>query len=100
MKQITQRAGAGVHESCLVDTWVGQGRYLWVDLTAGPFQWGPVMGGTGLRDVHSLPSMQRLFGHLPNSTGSKSNLDEELERMADERFQVRLRTSSAPQPWG
>ena len=30
-------------------------RFAWVDLAAGPFAWGPVVGGEGVRTHSSLP---------------------------------------------
>jgi len=88
VKRIVQAEAAGVHESCLVDTWVGAGRYLWADLSAGPFQWGPLVGGSGLREAHSLPSVEDHFGHLPEGRqgAALADLDAELERLADLRF--------------
>lgn len=50
-------------EDCLVDCWVGSGRTLFLDLAAGPFSWGPVIGGEGVRTNHSLPSVDT-FGLL------------------------------------
>jgi len=55
------RASVGntyAYEDCLVDNWVGRGRSLFVDLSAGPFQWGPVVGGAGVRTNTSFPSIE------------------------------------------
>ena len=30
-------------------------RFAWVDLAAGPFTWGPAVGGEGVRSYSSLP---------------------------------------------
>lgn len=38
-------------ESCVVDTWVGVGRLAWIDLSGGPFAWGPVVGGDGVKPI-------------------------------------------------
>lgn len=95
VNNIIKNGGEGAHEECLVDTWVGQGRYLWADLTAGgddihdidTMTWGPAVGGVGVRMAHGLPSVDSLFGHLPE--GGKTdhtNLELSLESMADERF--------------
>jgi len=40
----------------------------------------------GLRESYSLPSVDKVFGHLPAGTGLMGNLDEVLQEMADERF--------------
>jgi hypothetical protein len=42
----------------------------------------------GVREAHSLPSVDELFGHLPHGTkANNADLDAELERLADLRFQ-------------
>ena len=35
------------HEDCLVDAYTTHERCLWIDLAAGPFEWGPVVTGEG-----------------------------------------------------
>ena len=50
-----------VQEECLVDSWVASGRLAFMDISAGPFQWGPVVGGEGVRTPASLPSIDRLM---------------------------------------
>eukprot|EP01104_Vermistella_antarctica_P018574 TRINITY_DN6935_c0_g1_i1.p1 TRINITY_DN6935_c0_g1~~TRINITY_DN6935_c0_g1_i1.p1 ORF type:complete len:987 (+),score=140.82 TRINITY_DN6935_c0_g1_i1:91-3051(+) len=56
----------GVHANCMSDTWVGHGRFAFVDLTAGPFQWGPIVGGEGVRTLESLPEVPVLSDkHTP-----------------------------------
>eukprot|EP00276_Gloeochaete_wittrockiana_P005699 CAMPEP_0184659246 /NCGR_PEP_ID=MMETSP0308-20130426/28998_1 /TAXON_ID=38269 /ORGANISM="Gloeochaete witrockiana, Strain SAG 46.84" /LENGTH=844 /DNA_ID=CAMNT_0027098935 /DNA_START=328 /DNA_END=2859 /DNA_ORIENTATION=- len=51
----------GVHtnpmltETCMVDNWISSGRFAFIDLTAGPYQWGPVVGGEGVRTPLSFP---------------------------------------------
>ncbi len=45
----------GIEEECLVDLWMSHQRFSFVDLTAGPFKWGPSISGEGTRTVHSLP---------------------------------------------
>ena len=46
------------HEDCLVDSWVGRGRSLFLDLSAGPFTWGPMVGGEGVKTPETYPSMR------------------------------------------
>ena len=36
---------------CLVDNWPTRARVAFIDLTAGPFQWGPLVGGEGVRSI-------------------------------------------------
>ena len=50
----------GQHGDCLVDNWAGRGRTSFIDLTAGPFQWGPLVGGEGVRSNRTLPRIPKL----------------------------------------
>lgn len=34
-------------EDCLVGNWIGSGRWMMLDLSAVPSDWGPVLGGDG-----------------------------------------------------
>ena len=47
-------------ENCLVDNWVASDRLAWIDLTAGPFTWGPVAGGAGVRTHSTLPAVSEM----------------------------------------
>ena len=49
-------------EDCLVSTWVGRGRWVLIDLTAGSFDWGPALGGDGVVHRGSLPRLDDYFG--------------------------------------
>lgn len=51
-------------ESCLLDTWVGNRRVGFIDLAAGPFEWGPVVGGEGLRTKASLPNVSMFVANV------------------------------------
>lgn len=44
-------------ETALTDLWLAEARWALVDLSAGPFSWGPSLGGTGLRAVSSVPRL-------------------------------------------
>jgi hypothetical protein len=37
-------------------------RWAFIDLTAGPFSWGPAVGGEGVRTERSLPNVQKTIG--------------------------------------
>uniref|UniRef100_A0A0E0GPU0 DUF7906 domain-containing protein n=1 Tax=Oryza nivara TaxID=4536 RepID=A0A0E0GPU0_ORYNI len=37
----------GLHSECLADMWIGRDRFAFIDLSAGPFAWGPAVGGDG-----------------------------------------------------
>jgi hypothetical protein len=49
-----------VHENCLVDMWIGHERFAFVDLSAGPFEWGPTIAGEGIRDRTTWPIVPTL----------------------------------------
>ena len=40
--------GVGV-PGCLAEAWVGRSRIAWLDVGAGPFSWGPTVGGRGVK---------------------------------------------------
>jgi len=65
-------------ENCLVENWVGAGRYAFVDLSAGPFTWGPLDGGQGLKTTRLFPDFEEQFStararYHPPSTSSSSS---------------------------
>lgn len=37
-------------------------RWAFIDLSAGPFSWGPVVGGDGVRTENSLPNVGKTIG--------------------------------------
>ncbi|KAJ1478175.1 hypothetical protein T484DRAFT_1818501, partial [Baffinella frigidus] len=47
-------------EDCLVDNWVGRGRFAFLDFSAGPFEWGPIVGGKGVRSYRTVPDIVSL----------------------------------------
>lgn len=57
-----------MHEDCLSDVWISHQRFAFIDLTAGPFAWGPTISGEGTRTIHTLPSVLRVsnssLGHV------------------------------------
>lgn len=44
-------SGSGSGSGCLTESWVGGERLAWVDLQAGPFEWGPAAGGEGYKSA-------------------------------------------------
>lgn len=50
--------GLPLNENCLVENWVGSGRYAFIDLSAGPFSWGPQAGGNGLKTTRLFPDFE------------------------------------------
>ncbi|CAK8533839.1 unnamed protein product [Lathyrus sativus] len=77
----------GLRAECLTDTWIGKdSRWAFIDLSAGPFSWGPAVGGEGVRTEASLPNVER-------TTGSASEISEEeaedlLQNAIHEKFAV------------
>lgn len=79
---------SGLHPECLTDAWIGEDRleflfsfsvdlkvvvlgldayklfirWAFIDLSAGPFSWGPVVGGEGVRTEYTLPNVTRTIG--------------------------------------
>lgn len=45
------------YTDCLVDNWIGHGRFAFIDLTAGQFQYGPTIAGDGVRSIYTLPQV-------------------------------------------
>ena len=37
-------------------------RWAFIDLSAGPFSWGPAVGGEGVRTELSLPNVEKTIG--------------------------------------
>ena len=76
---------------CVSDLYVGRERASWIDLGAGPFAWGPLVGGSGLRGATDLPDVDLRFNrglsdaekaaHRPTPD---ARLREELEAAAAE----------------
>jgi hypothetical protein len=52
----------GLHAECLTDMWIGRDRFAFIDLSAGPFAWGPAVGGDGVRTELSLPNVAKTIG--------------------------------------
>eukprot|EP00002_Diphylleia_rotans_P035024 TRINITY_DN7593_c0_g1_i3.p1 TRINITY_DN7593_c0_g1~~TRINITY_DN7593_c0_g1_i3.p1 ORF type:complete len:704 (-),score=133.81 TRINITY_DN7593_c0_g1_i3:988-3099(-) len=48
-----------IYEDCLVDMWTGTGRQMLIDLSAGPFEWGPTSKGKGIRTPDIIPRVEK-----------------------------------------
>jgi len=46
-----------MQEDCLTDNWVANGRFAFIDFSAGPFEWGPIVGGKGVRSFRTIPDI-------------------------------------------
>lgn len=42
-------------------------RWAFIDLSAGPFSWGPAVGGEGVRTEASLPNVEKTIGSASGS---------------------------------
>ncbi|KAJ8753112.1 hypothetical protein K2173_017657 [Erythroxylum novogranatense] len=71
---------------CLTDTWIGKDRWAFIDLTAGPFSWGPAVGGEGVRTEFSLPSVQKTIGAVAEI--SEDEAENRLQDAIQEKFAV------------
>lgn len=71
---------------CSVVSWVGSGRYMWVDLSAGPVAYGRTAQAEGVVNAHAIPSV----GRLARVFGGK----EEVARQLAVELAVFVKTSS------
>ncbi|OMO53221.1 hypothetical protein CCACVL1_28798 [Corchorus capsularis] len=76
----------GLHAECLTDTWIGKDRWAFIDLTAGPFSWGPAVGGEGVRTELSLPNVGKTIGAVEEI--SEDEAEDRLQDAIQEKFAV------------
>ncbi|XP_062163765.1 uncharacterized protein LOC133870619 isoform X1 [Alnus glutinosa] len=74
------------HVECLTDTWIGKDRWAFIDLSAGPFSWGPAVGGEGVRTELSLPNVAKTIGAV--SEISEDEAEDRLQDAIQEKFAV------------
>ncbi|PIN16212.1 UTP--glucose-1-phosphate uridylyltransferase [Handroanthus impetiginosus] len=77
---------SGFHAECLTDTWIGNHRWAFIDLTAGPFSWGPSVGGEGVRTEQSLPNVEKTIGAITEI--SEDEAEDRLQEAIQEKFAV------------
>ncbi|XP_022157070.1 uncharacterized protein LOC111023880 [Momordica charantia] len=77
---------SGFHAECLTDTWIGNDRWAFIDLSAGPFSWGPAVGGEGVRTELSLPNVERTVGAVQEI--SEDEAEDRLQDAIQEKFSV------------
>lgn len=77
---------SGLHHECLTDMWIGGNRWAFIDLTAGPFSWGPAVGGEGVRTEISLPNVEKSIGGVQEL--SEVEAEDQLQEVIRERFSV------------
>ncbi|CAN6485674.1 unnamed protein product [Victoria cruziana] len=85
-KELKSGEISGLHPECLTDTWIGRDRWAFVDLSAGPFTWGPAVGGQGVRTELSLPNVGKTVGAVAEITETEA--ENKLQDAIQERFAV------------
>ncbi|XP_061990573.1 uncharacterized protein LOC133708993 [Rosa rugosa] len=75
-----------LHAECLTDTWIGKERWAFIDLSAGPFSWGPAVGGEGVRTELSIPNVQKTIGAVSEITEDEA--EDRLQDAIQEKFAV------------
>ncbi|XP_024963426.1 uncharacterized protein LOC112503664 isoform X3 [Cynara cardunculus var. scolymus] len=75
---------SGLHPECLTDTWIGKDRWAFIDLSAGPFSWGPAVGGEGVRTELSLPNVEKTIGAVAEI--SEEEAEDHLQDAIQEKF--------------
>ncbi|KAL6045346.1 Transmembrane protein [Balamuthia mandrillaris] len=75
-RQYLERVRQGlVQEDCLVDTWLGHSRFGFIDISAGPFRWGLVVAGQGVRSLSTLPSVPPYYALHPESDPTREEAE-------------------------
>ncbi|KAH9653520.1 transmembrane protein [Citrus sinensis] len=77
---------SNLHAECLTDSWIGNNRWAFIDLTAGPFSWGPAVGGEGVRTEFSLPNVGKTIGAVEEI--SEDEAEDRLQDAIQEKFAV------------
>ncbi|KZV37739.1 hypothetical protein F511_32057 [Dorcoceras hygrometricum] len=85
-KELKSGDFSGFHAECLTDTWIGKHRWAFIDLTAGPFSWGPSVGGEGVRTEQSLPNVEKTIGAVTEI--SEDEAEDRLQEAIQEKFAV------------
>jgi hypothetical protein len=57
VQQLLRDNSGLIRGDCLVDAWVSHDRLAFVDLGAGPLDWGPTVAASGVKTYESFPSM-------------------------------------------
>ncbi|RDX88687.1 hypothetical protein CR513_29686, partial [Mucuna pruriens] len=86
LEKVLKSDYSGFQAECLTDTWIGKDRWAFFDLTAGPFSWGPAVGGEGVRTEASLPSVEKTIGSA--SEISEEEAEDRLQDAIQEKFSV------------
>eukprot|EP00300_Choanocystis_sp_HF-7_P002301 c11771_g1_i1.p1 GENE.c11771_g1_i1~~c11771_g1_i1.p1 ORF type:complete len:735 (-),score=165.05 c11771_g1_i1:88-2292(-) len=57
----TEQGMDSVYSNCPTALWVGESRYFWIDITAGPITYGPKSTGDGLVTPLSVPQLSHFY---------------------------------------
>ncbi|CAN1330903.1 hypothetical protein LINPERPRIM_LOCUS35138 [Linum perenne] len=76
----------GFQPECLTDTWIGKDRWAFIDLSAGPFSWGPAVGGEGVRTELSLPNVEKTIGAVQEISDDEA--EDRLQEAIQEKFAI------------
>ncbi|XP_048330508.2 uncharacterized protein LOC107417673 isoform X1 [Ziziphus jujuba] len=85
-KELKSGDFSDLHAECLTDTWIGKERWALIDLSAGPFSWGPAVGGEGVRTEQSLPNVGKTIGAV--SEISEDEAEDRLQDAIQEKFAI------------
>ncbi|KAL5540129.1 hypothetical protein UlMin_042353 [Ulmus minor] len=85
-KELRSGNFSDIHADCLTDTWIGKERWAFIDLSAGPFSWGPAVGGEGVRTELSLPNVEKTIGAVQEI--SEDEAEDRLQDAIQEKFAV------------
>lgn len=75
-----------LHVECLTDAWIGKDRWAFIDLSAGPWSWGPAVGGEGVRTELSLANVEKTIGAV--SEISEDEAEDRLQDAIQEKFSI------------
>lgn len=79
-----------LHEECLVDAWVSHTRTAFVDLSAGPASWGPVVSGEGVKTGATFPSVARLFADIARGEQAHTEAKQTVLETREDRYEQLL----------
>eukprot|EP01117_Protostelium_nocturnum_P014041 TRINITY_DN5306_c0_g1_i1.p1 TRINITY_DN5306_c0_g1~~TRINITY_DN5306_c0_g1_i1.p1 ORF type:complete len:903 (+),score=257.42 TRINITY_DN5306_c0_g1_i1:38-2746(+) len=78
-----------LHEECLVDSWVTQHRFAFIDLTAGPIDFGPSITKQGYRSPQSIPYLPVIsVKKAPQNHTHKSEGGIESSSLSQSRYEL------------
>lgn len=79
-RQVESKSLMTQQESCLSELWTTRQRTMFLDLTAGPFEWGPVVNNEGAKTSNTIPKVPD-FSIYRNSKDIQSRMSKNQERI-------------------